>query len=166
VVESRARSEEIALPPEVADLLAERITRNLRKLEGALVRLGAYASLHGQPITLEFAGRFAQPFFDAAGGEGLPVARETILERVADRFAVTVRDLKGRSRSPNLVNARRVAMHLLKRLGGCSYSEIGNLLGNRSHSTLVHGHQTLLAALRADERLTRAVLQMTQDLAG
>jgi chromosomal replication initiator protein len=166
VVESRAQAEGIVLPSEVAALLAERITRNLRQLEGALVRLGAYASLHGQPITLEFAERFAQPFFDAPpGGDGLPLPREAILERVADRFGVTVRSLKGRDRSPNLVNARRVAIHLLKRLGDCSYSEIGTLLGNRSHSTIVHGHQTLMAALRADERLTRAVLQMTQELA-
>jgi chromosomal replication initiator protein len=165
VVQQRARHGGLALGADVQGLLARRITRNLRRLEGAVVRLGAHAALHGEPITLDFAERFAAPFFDAerpAGG--LPVARETILERVADRFGITLRALKGRGRSPNLTGARRLAVHLLKSLGECSYSEVGALLGNRSHSTMVHAHQTLQADLARDEHLRHALQQLEREL--
>ena len=165
LIEQRARAEGLRLPPEVAQLLADRITRNLRRLEGALVRLAAHAALHGQPITLEFAQRFAAPFFDAEGnGAGRAVARDAIVERVADRYGITLRALKGRGRSLNLAGARRIAVHLLKTLAECSYSEIGTLLGERSHSTMVHAHQTLLADLQRDEHLQQTVRQLAREL--
>jgi chromosomal replication initiator protein len=165
LVERRARAAGLLLEPEVARLLAERITRNLRRLEGAVVRLGAYAALHREVVTLEFAERCAAPFFDAErAGEERPVSREAILERTADRFGITVRALKGRGRSPNLAGARRLAVHLLKALGDCSYSEIGTLLGNRSHSTMVHAHQTLQADLQRDDNLRRTVQRLSREL--
>ena len=165
LVEQRARTEGLHLPPEVTRLLAERITRNLRRLEGAVVRLGAYAALHGESITLEFAQQCAAPFFDAErNGGALPVAREAILERIADRFGITLRALKGRGRSPNLASARRIAVHLLKMLGECSYSEIGALLGERSHSTMVHAHQTFQAGLARDGHLQHLVQQLAREL--
>ena len=95
---------------------------------------------------------------------GTPALREAILERVADRFGITVRALKGRGRSPNLAGARRIAVHLLKILGDASYSEIGTLLGNRSHSTMVHAHQTLQADLGRDPHLQSAVQQLAREL--
>jgi chromosomal replication initiator protein len=165
LVQQRARSAGLALPAEVAALLAERITGSLRRLEGAVVRLGAYAALHGQPITLDFAQRVAAPFFDAQrNGASLPVSREAILERVADRFGITVRALKGRGRSPNLAGARRIAVHLLKILGEASYSEIGALLGNRSHSTMVHAHQTLQADMGRESAVQLTVQQLAREL--
>jgi chromosomal replication initiator protein len=165
VVQQRAHAEGLALPAPVAELLAARITRNLRRLEGAVLRLGAHAALHGRTLDVDFAERLAAPFFDATpGGTGLPVSREAILERVADRFGITVRALKGRGRSPNLAGARRVAVHLLKALGDCSYSEIGTLLGNRSHSTMVHAHQTLQAALGGDAQLAGQLQQLARQL--
>ena len=165
LVEQRAQAEGLVFAPGVAALLAERITHNLRRLEGAVVRLGAYAALHGQAISLEFAQRFAAPFFDAErNGGSLPVSREAILERVADRFGITVRSLKGRGRSPNLAAARRIAVHLLKALADCSYSEIGTLLGNRSHSTMVHAHQTLQADMGRDPHVQLMVQQLAREL--
>ena len=162
----RARAEGIQLLPEVAQLLAERITHDLRQLEGAVVRLGAYAALYNQPITLEFAECHAAPLFDPDPQRaGIPAAREAVLERVADRFGLTVRVLKGRSRSPNIAGARRIAVHLLKTVGSCSYAEIGATLGNRAHSTMVHAHHTLLAEMNQDDHLKRAVMRMAEKLA-
>ncbi len=158
MVQQWAAEARVTLPAAVVALLAERITHDTRRLEGAVIRLRAYAGLYGEAITRSFAERIAAPFFDAAEPDGaLPVARDAILERVADRCGVTVRALKGRGRSPNLTAARRVAVHLLKTLGNCSYAEVGALLGNRSHSTMVHAHQRLQAAMADDERLLRKV---------
>jgi len=166
LVEQRAAAQGLRLAPDVVELLAQRITRDLRRLEGAVVRLGAYAALNGREITLGFAEQYAQPFFDSRPDAGaLPVSRDAILERVADRFSITVRALKGRGRSPKLAGARRVAVHLLKTLGECSYSEVGALLGNRSHSTMVHAHQTLRDDLAQDASLASLVQQVARQLA-
>jgi chromosomal replication initiator protein len=165
LVQRRAAAAGLRLPEEVTELLARRITRNLRRLEGAVVRLGAYAALHGGAITPEFAAQYAAPFFDAEPGKGRRlVQQETIVERVAERFGITVRHLKGRGRSPTQAAARRIAVHLLKELGEFSYSEIGALLGNRSHSTMVHAHQTLRADLARDEQLQGLVNQLARSL--
>ncbi len=141
------------------------MTRNLRRLEGALVRLKAYAGLHARPVTLAFAEQVAAPFFDPEPQRGAPVPAEAILERVADRCGVTLRALKGRSRSPHVVHARRLAIHLLKTAGGLSYPEIGACLGNRSHSTIIHGHRTLQEELAHNAPLRTAVQQLEDALA-
>ena len=154
------------LPLEVADLLARRITRSLRQLEGAVIRLSAYGALHQVAVTVDFADKIAAPYFDSQPGEGggIPLSPEVIVERVADRFGVTIRALKGRSRAANLGSARRVAIHLLKTHARCSYPQIGSLLGNRAHSTVLHSHQLLLGEMKNDDRLTQQVMKLTRDL--
>ena len=163
---ARGKEEGFVLPESVAEFLAARITASVRQLEGAVVRLGAYAGLYGHEITEEFAERVAAPFFDFQPGNGvIPPARDTILERVAKRFGVTVRALKGRERGANIINARRIAIHLLKFEGKCSYPQIGTLLGNRTHSTVLHSHHTLLEGMRGDERLRHHVMKLARDVA-
>ncbi len=164
---ARAARDGIDLPEAVAALLAARITRSLRQLEGAVVRLGAYSGVYREAITPAFAAHIAAPFFDPEeGSNGIPVSREQILERVADRFGVTVRSLKGRGRSPHLLAARRVAVHLLKTKGDCSYPEIGALLGNRAHSTMVHSHQALLRDMAHNPHLKQQVMKLTRAMTG
>jgi chromosomal replication initiator protein len=164
IVFARARTEGIFLPEEVALLLASRITGNLRQLDGAVIRLAAHASLYGLPITVDFAETYAQPYFDAHnenGGAALPP--DLILERVADRFGLTVRALKERGRGAAVVNARRVAIHLLKTRGLCSYPHIGALLGNRAHSTIVEGHQYFLAEMERNPRLKGKLARIAEE---
>ncbi len=163
---ARGKEEGFMLPESVAGYLAARITASVRQLEGAVVRLGAYAGLYGNEITEDFAERIAAPFFDFQPGNGIiPPARDTILERVAKRFGVTVSALKGRERGANIINARRIAIHLLKFEGKCSYPQIGTLLGNRSHSTVLHSHHILMEGMRGDERLKRHVMKLARDVA-
>lgn len=164
IVSARASTAGIFLPEEVTLLLASRITRNLRQLDGAVIRLAAHASLYDLPITLEFAQTYAEPYFDTyneTGGAALPP--DLILERVADRFGITVRALKERGRGAAIVNARRVAIHLLKTRGLCSYPHIGALLGNRAHSTIVEGHQYFLAEMEKNPRLKGKLARITEE---
>ena len=163
---ARGKEEGFLLPESVAAYLAARITASVRQLEGAVVRLVAYAGLYGNEITEDFAERIAAPFFDfQPGNRVIPPARETILEGVAKRFGVTVSALKGRERGANIINARRIAIHLLKFEGKCSYPQIGTLLGNRSHSTVLHSHHTLMEDMRANERLRHHVMKLARDVA-
>lgn len=165
LVDQRAAEQGADFPEAVAELLTQRITRNLRQLEGAVVRLTAHAALYGEAITVAFAERFAQPYFDVApGSTGLPVNRESILERVADQFGMTVRSIKGRSRSAKVVSARQVAIHLLRTLGDYSYAEIGATLGHRTHSTIVHAHQQLQSRFLQDARYEGKVMDLARGL--
>lgn len=165
LVAKRAAEQGGEFPPEIADMLARRITQNLRQLEGAVVRLTAHAALYGEAITPAFAERYAKPFFDVApSADGLPVNRESILERVADRFGLTVRSIKGRSRTAKVVSARQVAIHLLRALGAYSYAEIGATLGHRSHSTIVHAHQQLQSRFAHDSLYESKVMDLARGL--
>ncbi|MCZ6842659.1 MAG: chromosomal replication initiator protein DnaA [SAR324 cluster bacterium] len=138
MLQAKAAMEQVMLPENVARLLIERISSGFRRLEGALVRLIAYASMLNEPITVNFAARVAEPFFDPAPPEaaGLPVTADAVLGAVCDQYGITVKALRSRNRMKTLVEARRVAMYLLREAGGLSYPEIGAALGSRTYSTV------------------------------
>ena len=155
----KAHDEGLHLPDDVAHYMAERISGNPRRLEGAVVRLSAHANLHGHEINLGYAEALIAPFVDHTPGS--PTAHpDKILVLAAKRFGVTASAIKGRSRTPNVVGARRVVIHLLKQLSRLSYPEIGAFLGNRSHSTIINGHQTLLQTLKSDSGLQNVLHDM------
>ena len=161
----RAAAEEIILPEEAARLLAARIQTGSRQLEGALLRVAAYASLQGRPITAELAEEVAGPYFDRAEGPPeLLVSSEKVLARVADRFGLTLKTLRARLATQNVSRARRVAAYLLRELGGLSYAEIGTELGNRAYSTVYESLQAARAEMATDLSFRRTVLTLRQDL--
>ena len=161
----RAAAEGIALPEEAVRLLAARISAGSRQLEGALLRVAAYASLQGRPITVELAEEVARPYFDRAEGPPeLPVSGEKILARVADRFGLTLKTLRARLATRNVSRARRVAVFLLRELGGLSYAEIGTELGNRAYSTVYEALQAAKAEMATDLSFRRTVMALRQEL--
>lgn len=162
----RAAIEGITLPEEAARLLAARIGAGSRQLEGALLRVAAYASLQNRPITVELAEEVAGPYFDRAEGPPeLPLSSEKILARVADRFGLTLKTLRARLATQNVSRARRVAAFLLRELGGLSYAEIGTELGNRAYSTVYEALQAARAKMATDLSFRRTVMTLRQELA-
>lgn len=154
LIAARAAEEGIDLPEESARLLARRISAGPRQLEGALLRLGAYASLHETPLTPDFVQDFAAPFFDPEpAASALSVAPDKILGAVCDHFGTTITALRGKGRTARLVEARRVAVYLLHDAGRLSFAEIGALLGNRTHATMFKTRANLVARLEAEPAL-------------
>ncbi|MDH5751006.1 MAG: DnaA/Hda family protein [Deltaproteobacteria bacterium] len=161
----RAAREGLELPEEVFDTLAARISKDMRRLEGALVRIGAYGALEGGAVgrmDTGFALELAAPFFDTDPARA--ASADKVLELVARRHGLGARALRGKGRTPNVVSARRLAIHLLRICCAMSYPEIGALLGNRSHSTIIHGHRTLLAELERNPGLQALLRQLEQSL--
>ena len=135
ILKMKAEQNNINLPPEVGDFLANSVTSNVRELEGYLVRIGAYASLTAVPITLDMAKEVLK---DILVDKTKVVTVEEIQKTVAHHFNVKISDLKSKKRLQALVLPRQIAMYLSRRLTACSFPEIGEKFGGKDHSTIIH----------------------------
>ena len=143
ILRKKSEDEGVTLPEDVIQFLATTMKSNIRELEGSLVRLGAYASLTGQTITLEMAKSVLR---DLIGTKKKIVSMDDIQETVGARFHVKVADLKSRRRSKTLVHPRQIAMYLCRELTDSSYPEIGRQFGGKDHTTIIHACKQVIKA--------------------
>ena len=145
----------IYIPDDVIGYIAEHITDNIRRLEGALIRLLAFASLTGREITMEMASEVLSSFFqvNSAG----PVKIADVMTVVANVHDVTVDQLKSKRRTQDLARARQIAMHLAREMTGASLNQIGRAFGGRDHSTVAHGCRKITQDMESDPRFRGAV---------
>src|SRR5512134_1937437 len=153
ILRKESEDERIALPEDVIQFLSTTMKSNIRELEGSLVRLGAYASLTGQVITLDMAKNVLR---DLIGDKKKVVAMEDIQEAVCTQFHVKMTELKSRRRSKTLVHPRQIAMYLCRELTDASYPEIGRQFGGKDHTTIIHACRQVAKAKETD-----TVLQST-----
>jgi chromosomal replication initiator protein len=160
----RAKSEQIAahVPAEVIDFLASRVQSNIRELEGCLNRVAAVAQLSERAITVEVAGAALAEILNTAGQRR--ISPDVIIREVAAHYGVELRALQGRSRSQSVVLPRQVAMYLLREETGLSLVDIGQLLGGRDHTTVIHGFDKVTEELNSDARLRRDVATIRERL--
>lgn len=151
----------IPVPDEVCFLIAERFQSNVRELEGALNRVVAVATLTHQPLTPELA---AQALEDMAPRARPPVTPESVLQAVADFYNVSLEDLRGSSRCQGIVRPRQIACYLLRQEAGASLPQIGQWLGGRDHTTILHACERIAALLEADGTLRREVQAIRERL--
>jgi chromosomal replication initiator protein len=141
ILRSKAEEQRIAVPGSVLDFIAQRVSENIRELEGSLNRVVAFARLTGEDLSLTLAAR--------ALGEIAPTPRrriplpEQIIDAVADFYGLPPRHLAGQARDRHLVRARHVAMYLLRTDGARPLTEIGKMLGKRDHTTVMHGTEKI-----------------------
>jgi chromosomal replication initiator protein len=135
ILRRKAEQESIPLPDEVLEYIGTNITDNIRELEGALIRVAAYASIHQVPATRTLA---EEQLRDLINNETRQVTPRMILEATAEMFGLTIEDLVGKSRSRPLVTARQVAMYVVRQMTDFSYPAIGREFGGRDHTTVMH----------------------------
>ncbi len=139
ILRKKAAQEGMNLPPEVLEFIATRVQSNIRELEGALIRVTAFASLNRQIIDMRLTETVLK---DLVGESNAPeITAATIMAVTAEYFAVTLDDLTGSSRSRALVGARQMAMYLCRELTDLSLPSIGRLFGNRDHTTVLHAER-------------------------
>ncbi len=155
ILRKKSEDEGVMLPEDVIQFLSTTMKSNIRELEGSLVRLGAYASLTGQVISLEMAKNVLR---DLIGEKKKVVSMEDIQDVVSTWFHVKIADLKSRRRSKTLVHPRQIAMYLCRELTDASYPEIGRLFGGKDHTTIIHACRQINKAREGD-----APLQATLD---
>jgi chromosomal replication initiator protein len=154
ILRKKSEDEAVTLPEDVIQFLATTMKSNIRELEGSLVRLGAYASLTGQAITLEMAKNVLR---DLVGDKKKVISMEDIQEVVSTWFHVKIADLKSRRRSKTLVHPRQIAMYLCRELTEASYPEIGRLFGGKDHTTIIHACRQIGKARETDNAVQQTL---------
>jgi chromosomal replication initiator protein len=151
ILRKKADGERIPIPGEVLELIATHVRDNIRELEGALIRVSAYASLNQEAPTLAMAEQILSDLLDA--DRPRQITPKVILEATAEAFGFSVEDLCGTSRRRPLVNARQIGMYLFRELTDFSYPAIAREFGGRDHTTVIHAVEKV-AGLMKEKRAT------------
>lgn len=163
ILQAKAEKESMDLPDDVAEYVAGLIKNNVRQLEGALIKLHAYAALMKTSIT----SRLAQ---DILGGyyseeyEALPLDPKLVQLAVSRKFKVNVDELTGAKRNQDIVLPRQVAMYLSRELTSASLPSIGRAFGGRDHSTVMHSIQKIKKLIESDRTIAAIVEEISAQL--
>jgi chromosomal replication initiator protein len=149
------------LPEETAFFIARQLRTNVRELEGALLRVIAYARFRDMPITTELA---REALKDILALNRIPVSIESIQKMVADFFKLKVADMYSKRRPAHIARARQVAMYLSKELTQKSFPEIGEAFGGRDHTTVIHAVRRITEIRQHDQELNRQIHVLEQTL--
>ena len=150
------------VPEDVLELIAARVSDNIRELEGALTRVTAFAALTGQAITLEMAQEVLRDLMPAL--DQRPPTPDEIVAATASLYGYTPEDLAGPSRRQPLVMARQTAMYLCRDLTDLSLPKIGRVFGGRDHTTVLHAVEKVKRLMPSDRQLFERVTALSQDL--
>ena len=149
-----------SIPPEVVEFVAKQIQSNVRELEGALTRLLAISDMTGRPITVQFA---RDTLADLVGRRA-HITPSQVIETVAKFYNISVAEMVSPARNKELVQPRQVAMYLIRQETDASLPEIGNLLGGRDHTTVLHGIERIKDRLETEEQLRREIMSVREQL--
>lgn len=155
ILSKLARDEGIACGQEVMQLIAEHVESNIRELEGCLTRLNAYATLSNRKIDCQLAEDALHEIF--AAHEPRSLTCEDVMRTVASYYNVTADDLKGPRRNREVTTPRQIAMFLCRELTDCSMSRIGEAMGGRDHTTILHGCDKISEDIRTSESFASLV---------
>ncbi len=162
ILNSKGHALGIHVPTDVLEYVARKVQSNIRELEGALNKIIAMAQLYNTPIRMEVA---AQALNDAdLENRRSKITPEGIINQVTSYFKVSLTEIRGRGRSKEIVLPRQVAMYLLREETGASLVEIGQLLGGRDHSTVMHGIARIEKGLETDSSLRTRVNALREQL--
>ena len=161
ILERKMKIDGLEMPKEVVKYIAYNINSNIRELEGALVKLMAYTSLTGAPITLTMA---QQVLKHLALAQDRRVTIDTVQKAVAERFGIRQVQLKEKSNTKTIVYPRQVAMYLVKELTSASLPEIGRAFGGKHHTTVIHSISRINQLRQTDPHLNRTIHSLIESL--
>ena len=156
ILQTKSEQTGADIPPDVLEFIAQQIKKNVRELEGGFNRVIAYARLLRAKITPELAARALVDITSQPCGD-IGAVKPALIHAVADSFSLTAEDLTGRCRDKGVVQARQVAMYLLKQQNNCSLADIGGLLGGRNPSTVSHACEKIALVIKSNPVLKRKV---------
>jgi chromosomal replication initiator protein len=162
ILQRKASLEDVQLPEEVAEFIAQQVKSNIRELEGLLTRVIAYSSLTGKPLSPALA---RETLKDILPEEGKKPAAAEIIKFVARHYDLKVSEIKSKSNSRQIVIPRQVAMYLCKRLTDLSYPEIGKLFNDKHHSTVMYSCETVQKKRGSDPDFDRTLHGFEQHFA-
>ncbi len=153
----------VQLPEEILHFLAGRIRTNIRRLEGALIRVASYASLTGKKISVELVENLLREVLHEEGRSTITI--DVIQRKVADHFDIRLADMTSKRRPENIAFPRQIAMFLARRLTESSFSTIGDAFGGRDHGTVLHACRLVKGRMDVDSNVRQVVLFLEKQLA-
>ena len=159
ILRKKAATERMTAPPDVLEFIASKIQTNIRELEGALIRVTAFASLNRQPVDLTLAEIVLKDLIPEGGEPEITAA--LIIAQTAAYFGLSIDDLCGVSRSRVLVTGRQIAMYLCRELTELSLPKIGQQFGGRDHTTVMHADKKIRQLLAERRSVYNQVTELT-----
>jgi chromosomal replication initiator protein len=160
ILRKKSEREPIAPSPDVLEFIATNITNNIRELEGALIRVCAYASLTGEPLSVDLAeGVLGDILSDT---QPRPITPELILTKTGEMFGYPPDEIRGKSRRRPLVTARQIGMYVMRELTDLSYPAIAREFGGRDHTTVIHAVEKIGALMKERRQIYDQVTELTQ----
>ena len=164
ILRKKAEREAHHIPDEVLEFIASHITNNIRELEGALIRVSAFASLNRTPLSAEMAAMVLSDILSQARPR--VITARIIIDATASMYDFTEEELCGRSRRRPLVTARQVAMYVCREMTDLSYPAIARSFGGRDHTTVIHAVEKISALMKERRQIYDQVTELIQIIKG
>jgi len=161
ILRAKAEIQRAIIPPEVLDFIAQKVQSNIRELEGALNRLLAYTRLNHLPLNAETA-TFALNEVFGTSSRRRTITPELIVQAVAKYYSLEAGMLRGKKRDRETALARQIAMHIMREETQLSLGEIGQQLGGRDHTTVIHGCEKISTGVQDNNQLKREILEIKE----
>ena len=162
ILNKKAASMGVVLPDEIMSFLAHRIRTNIRRLEGALIRVASYASLTGKTLSVEVVESLLREILHEEGRFSVNI--EVIQKRVAEHFDIRLADMTSKRRPENIAFPRQVAMFLSRQMTETSLSSIGEAFGGRDHGTVLHACRLVKDRMEVDANVRQVVSYLEKQL--
>ena len=158
ILQAKAEHEQVNVPDDVLDFIATHVKDNIRELEGALIRVTAFASLYRQPMSRELAEQVLSDIVSA--DQPRRITPQVILQATSETFGFSVEELCGPNRRRPLVTARQVSMYVFRELTDFSYPAIGREFGGRDHSTVMHAVDKIAGLMKERHQIYNQVTDL------
>jgi chromosomal replication initiator protein len=163
ILQKKAQIMGVTLPEDIMNFLANRIRTNVRRLEGALIRVASYASLTGKKLTLEVVESLLREILHEEGR--LSINIEVIQKKVAEHYDIRLADMTSKRRPENIAFPRQVAMYLSRQMTESSLNTVGEAFGGRDHGTVLHACRLVKDRMEVDANVRQVVLYLEKQLA-
>ncbi len=162
ILRKKAQSERLLVPDEVLEYIATKVSSNIRELEGALIRVSAFSSLNRSTLDISLAQTVLRDIVDQ--DDANVISPTDIITATAQYFRLTVDDLYGSSRSQAVATARQIAMYLCRERTSLSLPKIGQLFGNRDHTTVMYAYKKISELMKERRSIYNQVSEITAQL--
>jgi chromosomal replication initiator protein len=159
ILRKKAVSEKLHVPDDILEFMASKVSSNIRELEGTLIRVTAFASLNRTPVDMTLVQTVLKDLITL--DEDNVISPVDIINHTADYFKLTVDDLYGSSRSQAVATARQIAMYLCRELTNLSLPKIGQLFGNRDHTTVMYANKKISELMKERRSIYNQVTELT-----
>ena len=162
ILQKKAQFMNVTLPDDVVNFLATRIRTNIRRLEGALIRVASYASLTGKKLTIEVVEGLLREILHEEGRQTISI--EVIQKKVAEHFDIRLADMTSKRRPENIAFPRQIAMYLSRQMTESSLNTIGEAFGGRDHGTVLHACRLVKDRMEVDSNVRQVVHNLEKQL--